>query len=490
MSNRRRRPQKSKKANPLKWVLITGTILLLVLFCGIFAIKAGINSWLHGDGFRDWVKKKSATVLKSEVALEKVEWKDSEVYLDGFKARGYNDAGFSKLDLDGVRVAFDGKANDAWKISGATVNRLNMEFSKDRIKGEFDRHSMVANESDGKRAAPEWIRNHLPDKVELGDIVVDSGNLIVKNTAGLETFGLKNVAATIDPDLETGMWEFSGRSGKLMLPNAPVFDLQNFGIRWKQKDLYLTSLSANFMDGARISGTGDVAFGGKTQLNLDLELENLNLHEVLTDEKMQERFSGLISGPIKITGVPGSPERLKQSGTIHIKEGVVTSIDFLNTVAKYTKTEQFRRLGLNEASADFERVGNRTLLTNIKIQSDGLTRIEGDLLVEGDTLAGNFNLGVMPGTLRWIPGAERTVFVAPRDGFLWTPLTVTGTFDDINEDLTARLIAAAGEALIKELPANVINKATDAVKNPTDAPSSLIKDATSIIETLVPLLGR
>ncbi|MDA7673124.1 hypothetical protein OAK43_00440 [Verrucomicrobiales bacterium] len=490
MSNRRRRPQKSKKANPLKWVLITGTTLLLVLFCGIFAIKAGINSWLRGDGFRDWVKKKSATVLKSEVALEKIEWKDSEVYLNGFKARGYNDAGFSKLDLDGVRVAFDGKADDAWQIPEATVNRLNMEFSKDRIGGEFVRHSMVSTDSDGKSAAPEWVRNYLPEKVELGDIIVDSGNLIAMNEAGEETFGLRNVAATIDPDLETGMWEFSGRSGKLMIPNSPVFELQNFGVRWKQKDLYLTSLSANFMDGARISGTGDVVFGEKTQLNLDLELENLNLHEVLKDETMQERFSGLISGPVKITGVPGSPEGLKQTGTIHIKEGVVTSIDFLNTVAKYTKTEQFRRLGLNEATADFERVGNRILLTNIKIQSDGLTRIEGDLLIEGDTLAGNFNLGVMPGTMRWIPGAEQTVFVEPRDGFLWTPLTITGTFDDISEDLTARIIAAAGEAFIKDLPANVIKKAAGAVKDPIDAPSSLIKDATSIIETLAPLLGR
>ena len=96
----------------------------------------------------------------------------------------------------------------------------------------------------------------------------------------------------------------------------------------------------------------------------------------------------------------------------------------------------------------------------------------------------------MPGTMRWIPGAEQTVFVEPRDGFLWTPLTITGTFDDISEDLTARIIAAAGEAFIKDLPANVIKKAAGAVKDPIDAPSSLIKDATSIIETLAPLLGR
>ncbi len=490
MSNRRRRPSKSSKANPLKWVLIVGAVLLLLGFFGIFAVMFGVNSWLHGDGFRAWAKKKTATLLKAEVAIEKLEWEDSQVYLDGFKAEGYNDSSFAKLELDGVRATFDGISEGAWQIPGTTVNRMNMEFSQNRLQGVFERHSMVHSESDGKSAAPEWVRKFLPERAEIGAIDVDSTNVVAKDKAGTQVFALQSVSTRIKPDFESGMWDFSGRGGKLIVPQVPPFDVQSFGVRWQRKDLYITSLALNFLDGAHLSGTGDILFGDQLALNLDLNLDGLDLHKVIQDEQVKERVKGIVSGPIKISGTPGSEEGLKQSGTISIKDGVLSNLPVLDTIAKYTRAVQFKRLGLNQAKADFERVGDRILLTNIEIQSDGLTRVEGNLLLEGDTIAGEFQLGVTAGTLRWIPGADRKVFVTQRDGFLWTPLKITGTRSDINEDLTIRLIAAAGEAFVEDLPKNVIEKARESVKNPTEAPSSLIDDGVKILNGLVPLLGQ
>src|SRR5690606_34891189 len=84
---------------------------------------------------------------------------------------------------------------------------------------------------------------------------------------------------------------------------------------------------------------------------------------------------------------------------------------------------------------------------------EGLIRIEGMLRLERDkSIDGRFRLGLTPGTLASIPGAETKVFLPGERGVLWTPLHITGTLDDPKEDLTDRLIAAAGMRMFEILP--------------------------------------
>jgi hypothetical protein len=61
-------------------------------------------------------------------------------------------------------------------------------------------------------------------------------------------------------------------------------------------------------------------------------------------------------------------------------------------------------------------------------------------------------VGVSRETLSGIPGAETKVFTIERDGLVWTPVRITGTFDKINEDLTDRLVDAAGARILEKLP--------------------------------------
>jgi hypothetical protein len=108
---------------------------------------------------------------------------------------------------------------------------------------------------------------------------------------------------------------------------------------------------------------------------------------------------------------------------------------------------------LNEASLDFEMVGEKTVLTNIILSSEGLVRLEGVMEIEGnDIRKGDFRIGITPGTLAHIPGAETKVFNRGELGLLWTPLKVSGTLDAPQEDLSDRLIAAAKERMFELLP--------------------------------------
>jgi hypothetical protein len=82
----------------------------------------------------------------------------------------------------------------------------------------------------------------------------------------------------------------------------------------------------------------------------------------------------------------------------------------------------------------------------------GLMRIEGRMDVIDEQLDGRFQLGLAPGTLSRIPGAETKVFAERRDGLMWTPLRITGTAENPQEDLSERLIAAAGERMFELIP--------------------------------------
>ncbi|MEN8866782.1 MAG: hypothetical protein ABF381_14470, partial [Akkermansiaceae bacterium] len=140
-------------------------------------------------------------------------------------------------------------------------------------------------------------------------------------------------------------------------------------------------------------------------------------------------------------------------GHLKIKEGILTALPLLDKIAAYANTSRFRRLVLNEISLDFKRVGEKLELTNIILWSEGLVRLEGEMEIEGnDILKGDFRVGVSPGTLAHIPGAETKVFQRGDLGFLWTSLKVSGTLDSPQEDLSDRLIAAAKDRMFELLP--------------------------------------
>jgi hypothetical protein len=92
-------------------------------------------------------------------------------------------------------------------------------------------------------------------------------------------------------------------------------------------------------------------------------------------------------------------------------------------------------------------------LTDLVLASEGLMRVEGRLTKDrSDRLDGEFRVGLTPGTLSLIPGAETKVFLPGPRGLLWTTVRISGTTTDPEEDLTERLILAAGLRMFEILP--------------------------------------
>jgi hypothetical protein len=139
------------------------------------------------------------------------------------------------------------------------------------------------------------------------------------------------------------------------------------------------------------------------------------------------------------------------------------------------------------------------LLTDLVIGSEGLIRLEGSLSIKGENIEGSFQLGLVPGILARIPGAETHVFKPGRLGLMWAPVRVSGTLSNPKEDLTQRLTDAAGMRMFEmlpetgeqvfkftrnvlgESPINTINKGKEVIEKGEEA----VKEAEGIIKGIL-----
>jgi hypothetical protein len=174
------------------------------------------------------------------------------------------------------------------------------------------------------------------------------------------------------------------------------------------------------------------------------------LCEEMVPEDWKKRLLGSLESDFTVTG--SGREAPVVRGELVMKDGVVTALPVLDRLAAYTDTTRFRRMALNKAQLTYTQTGQRLELRDILLASDGLARVEGSLDIVGNRLDGDIRLGVVPGLLASIPGAETKVFMPGKEGLLWTPVRISGTLEDPDEDLSERMIAAAGERMFEMIP--------------------------------------
>ena len=482
---RKGQSSKSRRVNPLIVVVFICAILLVAMVVGLVALKSAIEGWLKGDEFRDLLVKKAGVVLKSEIELSEMNWQGSEVYSDKFHAAGFDDAAFSELGLDGVRATFGGIKEQAVTVPMVTVNRMSLLFSDKREKrpaGDSEDEVAVSGPE-----LPSFLQRFVPNRVELGEISVSSASVFVVDEAqGSKPFELSGVRAKFDPDLATGMWEIKGQGGRFRLPDQPEVKVKHLAMRWRETELYVDRCALGIYERGHVDGSGEISFAGEGNFNLDLEISAIDIDEFLEGE-WQDQVNGTIEGPVTITGRPGE---FLYEGSLNVVDSVVENIPVLTVIAKYTRNDQFEHLTLSQAKTDFKRDGETIGLRNLELQADGLMRVEGDIDIKGEQIAGILQVGVTPGTLSWIPGAENLVFEKKRDGFLWAPMTLQGTLSEPREDLSGRLITAAGEAILRDLPDGLLNEAQKFLDPSGESadPSSIINQGKDLLDTLSPFL--
>ena len=116
-------------------------------------------------------------------------------------------------------------------------------------------------------------------------------------------------------------------------------------------------------------------------------------------------------------------------------------------------------------------------------------------MIRGNELAGVFEVGVTPGRLKAIDGAEQRVFVREAKGYKWAvpAMRVTGTLDDIQEDLASRIKDAWFDQQIENVtdlasktPEEMLKGGTNVLKEGVKAAPDLINQGLNIFNGLLP----
>lgn len=460
MSRRSRKRRVSGK-NPWlgKLLVCLGGVILLAAAIGYI----GLRAYLHSDGFRKFLSAEVSQAIKVKGDFAPFFWNGLAVETASFDATGKGLIASLRADQIDTEIGFGGLGRGVWEIKDTRITQL--ELSLDNTGKTPLEPSLPASERiTPKKKQPGWV----PKEVEISSL--DIGEVAVHAKTINGPMAITGMSVHVSPAKGKNAYKAETVGGTVDSPLDWVPQLRMDRVRGTYRDgsAFVTKAEVSAWEEAHITGFGEwniredaYAFEG--------DVDGVKMDEIL-NENWARKLTGDASSSFGLDNRSGS---MQMSGELVVRNGTLTAIPMLDALAAYADTRRFRVLQLNEAHTKWRYSNDGILLSEFVMGSEGLIRLEGSLEIRGGTIDGRFRLGLVPGTLSNIPGAETDVFKPGSHGLLWADLHVTGSLDDPEEDLTPRLIEAAGIRMFENLPetGNKVFKFTKSVlgENPIEA---------------------
>lgn len=437
------RSRRQKTAGRGVWF---GRMVVILVTVGVILLGGAylvLRNYLHSDGFRKFLSTKVSRAAGVEGEFSSFRWDGLAVDTDSFDAQG--NGPLSRLRADGLHteIGFGGVGRGVWELKGTSLKRLEAEVNA--VRDPDDKRTPEVNAPVSKKERPKpWY----PNEVELRGFDIGEADIRATLKNG-EMLLLENLSVRAEAGKTRGAYVGEIRGGTLQLPDEfwPRIGIDHVKARYQEGVLFVTSADATLWGDGRLHASGEWDRRGKMYA-FEGELNDVMV-EHLVRKNWAKQITGNVSSDFVVTGGAGPTEA---KGRLKITDGTLTALPVLDVLAAYADTRRFRELALTEARADWKWRQDEINLTNLIIASDGLLSIHGGLSIHGEALDGELMVGVAPGILSVIQGAEAVVFSPGERGLLWTKVKITGTVDNPKEDLSERLIAAAGMRIIEELP--------------------------------------
>lgn len=444
---RKRAAVAGSKLRPRWW----GRVLVVGLVLGVLAMGGSylwLRAWLHGESFRRMLAGQTDEALNVSSQFGPFRWSGTRMDTSSFTA---SSQGLVKsIDAEDllVEVGLGGWWKGVWQIEDARARRIDIEIdttAADRVKKD----PLAAAPSGPVAKQKKWYDSLIPHEVELKQFELSSSSVKVITRSG--PVGISGTSWSLVPDKAgKNSYRAEGTGGIVKMPWqwAPRMNLGRARLNYRGDVVYLTGADFQVYESGRLDLAGEMSVKGDGY-TFTGDLRDVFCAEVLP-ENWKQRLSGKVDAEFTVEGRKSGP---KVDGEIGLANGVLTALPLLDSLSAYADTARFRRIALEEGKTDFSWEDETLVLSNLVIASEGLMRLEGGLRMDPrKQLDGRFRLGLVPGVLARIPGAETTVFSAGERGLLWTDLRITGTLDDPKEDLSRRLVAAAGLRMFEVLP--------------------------------------
>jgi len=239
----------------------------------------------------------------------------------------------------------------------------------------------------------------------------------------------------------------TGYGGRLEQAGWPVLSVDHVKLRCRYPDLFILDSLFQLSDSENINVSGQAGLGQNQAVDLLVKFEGISVSPYLPVD-WRAGVKGNAIGEARITGSLQETD-FRAEGSVHLTGGQLEALPILEKIAAFTRTREFRQFALQKAEAHFVCDKSKVTVTQLVAESERLIRMEGGFTVENGILQGTFQIGVTPSSLQWLPGSRTRVFTQEHDGYVWTTLKVSGPPDRLNEDLSARLVTAAGDEVIE-----------------------------------------
>ena len=483
-----RRPSSSSSLRWLWWLaglsLVGGMVLVLL---APSLVTSYIRSYLQQDDFRQKAEELIAARTGGSAHLAPLIWNDDTASVVELTV---DTPGWS-LDAGGLHAALDFGAirHGKWSIQSAGAEDVTLRHT---AAASLDNPpaANAAKFDSSNTGIPAFLRRYIPTATTISGFDV---HRFLFEQAGWKL---------AETQLRLGKWQNGEVSvsakltgGKLLTPiNAPEqkeplqFDLTRATLRIGESQFQISDAALRWKLASEATLRGSLKYETGAWQTF-IHLKAVPLDEFL-DAWWKPRLSGKVEGDVEVSGARNVSPSWKAD--LALKEGALTGLPILEKLVTYTNTQRFKRLVLDTCSATFRPQGDSLRIENIIVQSNGLLRIEGTLQIRGRALEGDFMLGVTPETLSSIPGANSRVFVennpGSSPGLKWARVRIAGTLDAPQEDLSSRLIGAAGMSLLFDTPGAVVGQGAELLLKPVlgdDAakiPGKVMNGASSVIE--------
>jgi hypothetical protein len=477
-----------------RWMIILAALVVAGFVLVLMAPSLIVN-WVRGyvrqDSFKVKMEEFLGTKLHGETDLAPLRWTGDEVTsaeAQVITANGWH------AELNGLHVGLDWNAfrAGAWRLVGSGADSLHLQYIPSKAAASLAPDEPVESlrePSPSGQDAPAWIRRWLPNRTEIEGATVERVTLDYPGP-----WRVRDARLHVSPWHQETSCQIAVDGGYLetpiTLPAQPEplkFNLGRATLRLSREQVLLNEATVQWL------GTSEITLHGSLrpkdgEWKMSAHLADVPLKECLSED-WRAKFTGRLEGDLETHGARGIASAAE--GDLAVRDGVITALPMLDRLATYTGVERFKRLVLDTATTHVKHdAANGTRLEKMVLQSNGLLRIEGTLDIQGRRIDGNFLLGVTQDTLRWFPGAQQYVFTLPNPqgppGLLWTTLKISGTIDAPREDLSDRILAGAGKALL-DTPGNVVNRGTELLLSPVvgkDAaaqPGAVLKGATDTL---------
>ncbi len=411
---------------------VTVGLALALLIAALLGTEFALRAFIHSDWFREAVARQLGERLQAEVNLTPLQWQKNVISSEQVTARGRPGALFANLSATDLRTAFRPRFlfKDDWDLGRITAAQVRVTLPATAAP--------AAAENLVVPAAPDGVRLSI-DEVAIERLAVVAGDGTNRGWQVTDT------RWTARP--EARGWNFTSEGGLFKPVGFPVFQLR-LAVGSHRDGVF--EVSQSDLTGP---GSGTLTFqgraGGSGTLAGRMTWKDLDLPSFLLPA-WRDIMTGKLSGEAVFSAPAAGGEAGGVNGRIHISDASISKVPALVQLGTLAMTPGFARVPIESLHADFIRDPSGTLVVrNFSAQSSAGLRLEGEWVVRNGVVAGKLNFGVRLAGYEWLSGVAAPLFVEERDGYLWTPVSISGTSDRIDEDLTRRIAAAISQNAVQ-----------------------------------------